>query len=330
MNDTKLNPTNQRLVWVDWMKTLAMYFIITGHCNVPGNKYIYAFSVPCFFVLSGFLTKRESNPKVFWKKTWWNLVVPMIILLLIHIAYVCALDLLQGTFEINYLWQCLCNALIGNQGQDTKGGLGVLWFVYTLIICKAIIQYTPAAKERFVLPLLSVSMLVGCYILNGKGVVVYNAIVDVLLAMPFIAVGYFTKPFKGKLTLLCKKWIPLMFIVGIIGVWFCGSSNDIVYLYSCSYGRNLFYCIIGALCGTVLLYAISRLAESYLQRFVNIVGGGTLIILGLHIMVMSIINMLFPIYGLFKYGEALIILLLLVPVIVFCKNHFKLLYGAKR
>lgn len=29
-----------RLVWIDWMKTLAMYFIIAGHCWVPGNKYI--------------------------------------------------------------------------------------------------------------------------------------------------------------------------------------------------------------------------------------------------------------------------------------------------
>ena len=42
-------------LWVDWMKVLAMYFIIAGHLFVPGYKYIYVFSVPSFFILSGVL-----------------------------------------------------------------------------------------------------------------------------------------------------------------------------------------------------------------------------------------------------------------------------------
>ena len=67
-----VNMTNQmplskkRIAWVDWMKALAMYFIIAGHCWVPGNKYIYVFSVPCFFIISGYLSHKEERDKVFW------------------------------------------------------------------------------------------------------------------------------------------------------------------------------------------------------------------------------------------------------------------------
>ena len=54
----------QRLAWIDWMKTIAMYSIVAGHGGVPGNKNFYVFSVPCFFILSGFLSKQENDASV--------------------------------------------------------------------------------------------------------------------------------------------------------------------------------------------------------------------------------------------------------------------------
>ena len=42
----------EHFAWIDWMKVLAMYLIIAGHLSVPGNRYIYVFSVPAFFILS--------------------------------------------------------------------------------------------------------------------------------------------------------------------------------------------------------------------------------------------------------------------------------------
>lgn len=36
-----------RLTWVDWMKSIAIYFIVSGHINrIPLDKYICVFSVP--------------------------------------------------------------------------------------------------------------------------------------------------------------------------------------------------------------------------------------------------------------------------------------------
>ena len=54
----------KRLNWVDWMKVLGMYVIILGHTFPEGLcAFIYSFSVPLFFFISGFLDKRATSWK---------------------------------------------------------------------------------------------------------------------------------------------------------------------------------------------------------------------------------------------------------------------------
>ena len=50
----------ERFNFIDWMKTIGMYCIILGHFLSIGHKYIYVFSVPLFFVISGFLNKKAD------------------------------------------------------------------------------------------------------------------------------------------------------------------------------------------------------------------------------------------------------------------------------
>lgn len=73
--------SKERLYWIDWMKAIGMYFIIAGHIFPVGNEYIYVFSVPLFFMMSGFLGHREDDVRVFWSKLWRNLILPCIIAL---------------------------------------------------------------------------------------------------------------------------------------------------------------------------------------------------------------------------------------------------------
>lgn len=75
--NTKLQ---KRIVWVDWMKVIGIYIIIAGHLMPPGYKFVYMFSVPLFFIISGFLTKREESNVIFWKKLWKKLAIPALVL----------------------------------------------------------------------------------------------------------------------------------------------------------------------------------------------------------------------------------------------------------
>lgn len=321
----------QRLVWIDWMKTLAMYSIVAGHCGVPGNKYLYAFSVPCFFILSGFLSKRENDVLLFWKKLFWNLFVPMSIFFFINIVFHFAAQILNGSFELKFLYQAPLLAAIGMHGQNyAAGGLMVMWFLYTLILCKILLQYIPAQKHKVTLVVISCVFLIVAKLLYWKGIVLYNSIINVLLAMPFFTIGYLIKPLKEILSSISFKWLLISLILGIIGVLLSGRYNDIVMLYRCSYGSNMILCIVGALCGTVGIYSISRMLERFLPGFAGVMGAGTLVILGFHTIIIMILNRLIAVQGIWLYVESILIFVAFYPIIEFTKKHFGLIYGKLR
>lgn len=132
---------SKRLNWIDWMKAIGMYLIVLGHLTAIGYEYIYVFSVPLFFLISGFLCHKETNAKIFWKKLVYNLMIPMIILGIAMFVMVSASQLLKGTFDIHDLYSFPVRFAIG-----CSWTLGSLWFVYTLVVLKVIYQFLDTNK----------------------------------------------------------------------------------------------------------------------------------------------------------------------------------------
>ena len=132
--------TNKHLYWIDWMKAIGITLIVFGHFASPHHVYAYVFSVPLFFLISGFLSKREESHTLFGKKIWHNLIVPMLIICTINYLYVCArhfISPLDGVCPDNPLI-FVAKLLLGINKSVTN-----LWFVYTLVILKIILQYLP-------------------------------------------------------------------------------------------------------------------------------------------------------------------------------------------
>lgn len=65
--EKQISEQKSHMVWIDWMKVLGIYFIIVGHIFPVGKEFVYAFSVPLFFLISGFLSHREEDCSVFWQ-----------------------------------------------------------------------------------------------------------------------------------------------------------------------------------------------------------------------------------------------------------------------
>ena len=63
MNESK-HPGLKLFHWVDAMKTMGMFFIIYGHLFSYGYSYVYAFNVPVFFILSGFVLTIAYNGRL--------------------------------------------------------------------------------------------------------------------------------------------------------------------------------------------------------------------------------------------------------------------------
>lgn len=316
----------QRLLWVDWMKCLAIFLIIAGHCHVPGNKYIYVFSVPCFFIISGFLSKHESNVNIFWNKLFWNLIIPMFLWVFITMIYHTIGQFFSGKFVWSSLFLTPLRALCGFASE----GLWRMWFVYTLVICKIILQFTSVKYERVVLPLLCLFFLILCVWLRSIGYREANAIVNVLLSLPFFVLGYFFKPYKQKLSELTFRFLIFGGLTSVLIVFVCGQYNDIVMLYRCSFGNNIVFCMIGGIAGTIVVFAISKLLSYYFGDLGRVLGGGTLVVLAVHYDIMKIVSRFLEITGYWLYIESFIILLFCYPIILFVKNNLPILYGKNR
>ena len=135
--DGVINADKARMNWIDWMKVIGMFLIVYGHTFPQRwSLYIYSFSVPLFFVISGFLTRRELSLRVFWKKIFFNLLLPLLIISVVSFGFYDSR--LTGDYGINSIAKFIWGVLIG-----AHESLMECWFIYTIILLKILYQFTP-------------------------------------------------------------------------------------------------------------------------------------------------------------------------------------------
>jgi acyltransferase len=71
---------NERLVWVDNLKAIGIYFIFLGHLDINSQavQYLFSFHVPIFFFISGYLfdSSKYEVFKTFFLRRLKTLIVP--------------------------------------------------------------------------------------------------------------------------------------------------------------------------------------------------------------------------------------------------------------
>ena len=80
----------------------------------------------------------------------------------------------------------------------------------------------------------------------------------------------------------------------------------------------------------MVVYALSQWVKSHLVDFVKVIGGGTLIILGLHFVLIQIVSQFIRLSGIWLYVESLVLIVVFAPIINLVKKYFPILYGKYR
>ena len=317
-----------RLEWIDWMKALGIYLVVLGHFYSFGEKFIYVFHIPLFFLISGFLSRKEDDKRQFWRKLWYNLAVPMLIMVVVNFVSACVVQLWNGTFDWSTFYWFIRNVVFG-----MVAGFDTLWFVYTLILLKIIFQYCSSKKLFYAL---TVVMLAFAYFYNHSersGLPFFcsqsNAVVDVCTAFPFYALGVFIRDYKYLLNVWSQKgWLIFLAVIGFLFVLVCWSYNGNVALYACCYGGNMLLFLLGGVFGSIMVFAISKLIGQT-HQLVTIISRGTIIILGLHKLLINLIWAFFSASYL-DLAFAAIIVIVFVPIIIMTEKYFPLMAGIYR
>lgn len=269
-----------RIVWLDWMKVLAILSIIWGHFFSAGHLYLYVFSVQTFCVISGFLYKKSPDWKTCLTKCFWQLFVPTVVMsFLMHFdGYLRSLALgIQYDISWSWLFKWL---LLGHHWC-----MGPCWYFYTLLVMRIIMQFMP--ERKWVYGLLFIVCSAGAIVLSLKGIKVSNANVNVLVCMPLFLIGVFLKDFKTQIVRLHNYLLEVgLSIVAISVVYFCGVYNGYVWMYLGGYGNNYALYLIGATAGVAMLYVISLwLSRLNHHGMAQTISKGSILIIGLHIII---------------------------------------------
>lgn len=325
------SPSPARFYWIDWMKAIGISLIVYGHFFSLYDIYVYVFSVPLFFLISGFLTKQETDIKVFWKKILFNLVVPMVIICSTDYLIRSAKGYVQTlTWSENPL-SFIVRLLIG-----TQGALGAFWFVYTLIILKIVFQFT---KKPYLHIVWTILFLACAYIINNNDVVICGkhlnafpwAILNAFVAYPFFIIGHYFQTWKQQIaSYKIGKGTIIWILTCLFIVFLCGHKHKYVYLYNCGYGDNIFLFLVGGVAGSALIFFVSKVLERIHWKAITDISIGTTLILGFHFHFIAIFRHFFKTSSIADALFTIIIVLLFVPIIRLCAAYVPIVMGKYR
>ena len=319
------NKISNRIVWLDWMKVLAILSIIWGHFFSSGHLYLYVFSVQVFCVISGFLYKKYPDWKTCMTRCFWQLFVPTVIMsVIMHLEAFFRCMTLGEHYDISWIWFFKW-LLLGH-----RWCMGPCWYFYTLIVMRIIMQILP--DKNWVYIILFVVLSGGAIYLNVIGFEASNANVNVLLCMPFFLIGFSFKAMKSFLNDSHNNIIETLFlIVSISIVVLCGKYNGYVWMYLNGFGNNFVLYIIGGTAGSGMLYVVSVwLSHLDHHNMALQVSKGSILIIGLHIIIVRRLTSLPDRFWAEDLFFSIGILLFFIPVVRLAEMFCPILLGKRK
>lgn len=327
--------------WIDWMKVIGITVVVWGHFFPEGvSGFIYAFNVPVFFAISGYLTRQDRGFKANAGKVATGLAIPYILLALIKVAGYAIKHIADG----KALWALLF-VLTGVHDYDGISGCNNLWFVYTLIIIKLL--FPPIRRQPAVITAVAIGCLVGGKLYSDLDIGVAWAVPDILLAFPFFALGYMLRHYGNgikslwhKLTagtcrrnaVLCISTVALTAITYAIG-----TLNGEAHMFSAHYGNDIVLFTIAALSGTAMVFTLSILLDGIHWHGLRTISSGTIVILTFHRELIHPLSKLIDHSGLGLVAQNIVIfvssvaiVVVFIPVILLLERYVPILLGRRR
>lgn len=310
----------QRIIWIDWAKTILIYLMVVGHCNpVPLHAEIfYAFHMPAFFIISGLLFHVHTLGR-----TIKNIVVPVCFISMVNALFFSIPKILKGTLSTSVLFH---NWWLQYFTVDSGANLclfGGVWFIVVLLICRLCMYFLVKLPN---------SLLWGgiVFCILFMGIEPYISIPQtiknsylwlVIPSLPFFVLGYMM---KGKLEKLMQKWnlkaallFTLLFLILCLYIGRCD-------IYGNNYGKSYILFFFNAILGSSIFFGFCN----YLKRndSIEIFSKGTLLILGMNMFFRNISKIIINVFHIDSlFGHDIIPWIQGLFVILLCYFPIKLL-----
>ena len=333
----------ERINWIDWAKALAVCTVV--FCHLPQSqewfyyRYLQATIIVIFFFISGYLKKDRGSDKENWKKYWRGLIIPYFLYNLIVYPYWLLKYYLVNNVMPDFfaaMRPIIGILLLQHEGSFAEPLDGPLWYLTAILIMHIIIDLCRKTRHQH---LIMITLCIISFILYATNKYWYYmpglTPMGLMRILPYYYMGYLF----GQYGLFreCKQKQDLIgFVLSLVGsiVLFAW------HLHAFYTGQHLLHIVlfypvnIGFLFG--VLYGCKVLNHVKIP-FVTNLSIGTLVVIGFHIVLITIANYVFRHIlassgaTCYKWYEALpiaiTIVALLYPIILLCKRHIPVLLG---
>ena len=343
----------ERINWIDWAKALAVITVV--FCHLPQSqewfyyRYLQSVTIIIFFFLSGYLKKDRGSNKENWKKYWYGLIIPYLLYnTIIYPYWLLKFYLTNGGMpNLFQAMRPITGALmLEHENVFAEPLNGPLWYLPAILIMHVIIDLCRKTRYQHLIMIVLCIISVCLYAANKYWYFAPNLTpMGLMRNLPYYYLGYvfgLYKLFRGS-----NKYGPFYNKVNyLIGCIFCLLGSILLFAWHLDAfysGQHLLHIVlfypvnIGFLFG--VLYGCKLLSTIPWNVITNL-SIGTLVIIGLHIVLVTIAN-----YALvhllhlndiitYQWYEALPVALIIVaslyPVILFAKSTIPILIGRKK
>ena len=213
------------------VKGVGIFFIVLGHCCLPIMNYVYAFHVPLFFFVSGYLySEKKYGDKPFdnfkrrMQSNWPKYII-------IYIIYICLHNIFYNYQLLNVEASTYAlGDIIEQIGLSVFFGgneflISPLWFVPVLVEASVMLGFI-VAFSRKITNRVSIRLIVQFIIVTTITVVGYIIILQeiemfaylhiALVVMPYIWIGYLLRNYCKEIKNYLKWFIALPALVILI------------------------------------------------------------------------------------------------------------------
>lgn len=285
---------------IDIAKGFGILLVILGHVpTIPDElkKIIYAFHIPLFFFISGYLYNSIKynllTPVQFVRSRIQRYIVPYFI-----IGFICfflfgvIFNLVRDGYSTEYLKSIskfLFGLLYSRGGASWMAWSSPLWFLTCLFVSELILYFVLKHSKKQYIVFIILAVVGYCYTLITKFPLPWN--IDVaLIATGFMYIGNICRKHNVIDKFKNRKYIAVLFFVLLISILF----NSQIDFNLRNFG-NIILTYVGGVSGTILVILLANTIKKSI--FLEFIGVNSLLMMGYTYAVLNIV-MLF--YGNFK------------------------------
>lgn len=339
MNYNKNNALNcssgqGRIFWVDFAKAIGVFLVFWGHTLLQGgsdlgngiNRAIYSFHMPMFFLLSGYVAKREfGHIKEFLQKRFRRIVLPALIL------YVITLPIY---FIYNVDWSDYSVLSILSDIFYVHGVCAYnrpLWFFFCLfqvLLLSKILDLSNAHNTKLitvVLCCLFISYLF--YLLKWKVFSIFG-LNKCVIGLFFYCSGMLLRRlnYEKHIYIVCFFSLPLWVLTGLV-------LNTKVSMHDMTLG-NFWLFIVSGLSGALVFFAFCKLFAK--NERIREYAKWTVFIISSHYVLVSFFRVLtnkfsigyIVLYDIVSFCFVIISFIIYKPICRWIEKHFPVLMGS--